>query len=43
MTDHTCASNNLTNFESDARIKAGNGSHDSMIEIIFGELLLGKF
>ena len=47
LTDHTCACNDLTNFERDARIKTGNGSHDNMIgkthEITSGELILGKF
>ena len=47
LTDHSCACHDLTNFESDACIKAGNGSHDNMIgkthEITSGELILGKF
>ena len=35
LTDHTCACNNLTNFQCEAKAINGNGSDMNMLELAY--------
>ena len=39
LTDHTCACNNLTNFESEVQAKTrGNGSYENVLKLVWKNL-----